>query len=156
MNNEHSHTNLSSVNHRVEKEKITIPLLEERLLIENKKHKIGEVIIRKEIETQIVPVSVRREKLIIEQVSPEYQKLAEIDLINKETTEFISLEKDLIVNGEFTSAKVASLLLNAIAQEENHGCQQIKVTVVVENEYQQQKYQEWFNHCSNSASTSSS
>jgi hypothetical protein len=140
------------------KEEKIIPLLEERLSFEHKKEKIGEVIIRKEIATQMIEVPVRREQLIIEQVSPKHQQLAEVDLsygeisgidfINKEISEVTSSDKGFIINGKFTSVKIASLLLNAIAQEENHGCQQINVTIVVENEHQQQKYQEWFGECS--------
>ncbi len=57
-------------------------LLEERLQVELTRRKIGEIVIRKEIETQLVTVQVpiRREKLIVEQVSPVYELLAEIDL----------------------------------------------------------------------------
>jgi uncharacterized protein (TIGR02271 family) len=57
-------------------------LLEERLMVDLNRRKIGEIVIRKEIVTQLVRVQVpvRREKLIIEQVSPEYELLAEIDL----------------------------------------------------------------------------
>jgi hypothetical protein len=57
-------------------------LLEERLRVELTQRKIGEIVIRKEIETQLVRVQVpvRREKLIVEQVSPAYKLLAEIDL----------------------------------------------------------------------------
>jgi len=57
-----------------------IRLLEERLVVDRSKRKVGEVIIRKEIETRIIQVPVRREKLIIEQVSPERKQLVEIDL----------------------------------------------------------------------------
>ncbi|MFM2060880.1 MAG: hypothetical protein RLZZ507_550 [Cyanobacteriota bacterium] len=140
------------------KEETIIPLLEERLFVDNSKHKVGEVIVRKEIETQMIQVPVRREKLIVEQVSPEHQQLAEIDLshgeisgielINEEIAEVTSFKSGLIVSGEFISPKIASLLLNAIAQEKNHGCQQVKITISVENQSQQQKYQEWFNRCS--------
>jgi hypothetical protein len=57
-------------------------LLEERLMVDLNRRKIGEIVIRKEIATQFVRVEVpvRREKLIVEQVSPEYELLAEIDL----------------------------------------------------------------------------
>jgi uncharacterized protein (TIGR02271 family) len=57
-------------------------LLEERLMVDLNRRKIGEIVIRKEIATQLVRVQVpvRREKLIVEQVSPEYKLLAEIDL----------------------------------------------------------------------------
>ena len=57
-------------------------LLEERLRVELIQRKVGEIVIRKEIETQLVSVQVpvRREKLMIEQVSPAYKLLAEIDV----------------------------------------------------------------------------
>jgi len=61
-----------------------IPLREERLIVEQKKQKIGEVIVRKEIETEIVEVPVHREKLIVEQVGNEPKQLAEIDLTDEE------------------------------------------------------------------------
>jgi uncharacterized protein (TIGR02271 family) len=142
-----------------QEEKI-ISLLEERLFIDHNKQKIGEVIVRKEIETEMIQVPVRREKLIVEQVSPEHQKLAEIDLSHgeiagieliEEISEVPSVARGLTVSGEFVSPKIASLLLNAIAQEKNHGCQQVKITIVVENQSQQEKYQEWFNRCSYSS-----
>jgi hypothetical protein len=111
----------------------------------------------------MIQVPIRREKLIIEQVSPEHQQLAEIDLgegeildgielITREIPEVVSLDSGLRVSGEFSSPKIASLLLNAIALEKNHGCQQVKLTILVENETQQQKYQEWFNRCSHNDS----
>ncbi|MBD2131163.1 DUF2382 domain-containing protein [Sphaerospermopsis sp. FACHB-1094] len=143
------------------KEEKIIPLLEERLFVDHNKQKVGEVIVRKEIETEMIQVPVRREKLIVEQVSPQHQQLAEIDLshgeipgielINEEISKDSSLDRGLTVSGEFISPKIASLLLNAIAQEKDHGCQQVKITISVENQSQQQKYQEWFNRCSHSS-----
>jgi Domain of unknown function (DUF2382) len=57
-------------------------LLEERLRVELTQRKLGEIVIRKKIVTQLVSVQVpvRREKLTIEQVSPAYKLLAEIDV----------------------------------------------------------------------------
>ncbi|WP_017318301.1 DUF2382 domain-containing protein [Mastigocladopsis repens] len=137
-----------------------IRLLEERLVIDRSKRKVGEVIVRKEIETQIVQVPIRREKLIVEQVSPERKQLAEIDLgqgeifgvdLNeneKETPLFANSNGALTVRGEFTSPKIASLLLNAIALERNHGCKAVQVTILVEDEERQKTYQEWFDRTS--------
>lgn len=59
---------------------ITIPLKEEKLIIERDRRKVGEVIIRKEVETDFVQVPVKREKLVIEQVGTDHQILAEIPL----------------------------------------------------------------------------
>ncbi|MEH2437833.1 MAG: DUF2382 domain-containing protein [Nostoc sp.] len=135
-----------------------IRLLEERLVVESSKRKVGEVIVRKVIETRMIQVPVRREKLIVEQISPEHKQLAEIDLGQEEIsgidlTEVERLEvphfgTGLMVSGEFSSPKTASLLLNAIALEQNHGCNQVRVTIAVEDESHQKKYQEWFNRCS--------
>jgi stress response protein YsnF len=140
------------------KEEEIIQLLEERLVVNSSKRKVGDVIVRKEIETRMVQVPVRREKLIVEQVSPEHKQLAEIDLGGEEITgiefaegeipEVASLHKGLTVSGLFTSPKIASLLLNAIALEKQTGCQQVQVSIIVDNEEYRQKYQEWFDRCS--------
>jgi hypothetical protein len=61
-------------------EEETIPLLEERLIVNRERQKRGEVVVRKEIETEIVEVPVQREKLIVEEVGPTPKQLAEIDL----------------------------------------------------------------------------
>ncbi|QSJ20979.1 DUF2382 domain-containing protein [Nostoc sp. UHCC 0702] len=139
-------------------EETIIRLLEERLVIDSSKRKIGEVIVRKEIETRMIQVPVRREKLIIEQVSPEHKQLAEIDLSAGEISdieltirdsyEVSTVDSGLTVSGEFTSPKIASLLLNAIALERNHGCQQVRIAITVADESTQKKYQEWFDRCS--------
>ncbi|MEH1923055.1 YsnF/AvaK domain-containing protein [Nostoc sp.] len=135
-----------------------IRLLEERLVVESSKRKVGEVIVRKVIETRMVQVPVRREMLIVEQISPEHKQLAEIDLGQGEITgvdlteverlEVTHLDNGLTVSGEFSSPKIANLLLNAIALERNHGCKQVRVTIAVEDESHQKKYQEWFDRCS--------
>jgi stress response protein YsnF len=57
-----------------------IPLLSERVVVDRQKRKAGEVVVRKVIETEVIEVLVRREKLIVEQVSPAYKELAVIDL----------------------------------------------------------------------------
>jgi stress response protein YsnF len=57
-----------------------ISLLSEWVIVERQKRKSGEVVVRKVIETEVVEVLVRREELIVEQVSPSYEELAVIDL----------------------------------------------------------------------------
>ncbi|MEH2328969.1 YsnF/AvaK domain-containing protein [Nostoc sp.] len=157
-NNQMTNSPVESLNNleQVPEEQI-IRLLEERLVVESSKRKVGEVIFRKVIETRMVQVPVRREKLIVEQISPEHKQLAEIDLGQGEIpgvdlTEVERLEvthdNGLTVSGEFSSPKIANLLLNAIALERNHGCKQVRVTITVEDESHQKKYQEWFDRCS--------
>ncbi|PAX53829.1 DUF2382 domain-containing protein [Brunnivagina elsteri] len=129
-------------------------LLAEKLIVDRTKTKIGEVIIRKEIETRMVTVPVRRERLIIEQISPENKQLASIDLGEEQLAEThlassempptINFDSALTISGEFISPKVASLLLNAIAMERDNGCRRIHITIAVDNEQHQKQYQEWF------------
>ncbi|MEH2259432.1 YsnF/AvaK domain-containing protein [Nostoc sp.] len=162
-NNQMINSPVESLNNleQVPEEQI-IRLLEERLVVESSKRKVGEVIVRKVIETRMVQVPVRREKLIVEQIGPEHKQLAEIDLgqgeipgvdlAELERLEVTHFDNGLTVSGEFSSPKIANLLLNAIALERNNGCKQVRVTITVEDESHQKKYQEWFDRCSKSQS----
>jgi hypothetical protein len=100
----------------------TISLLEERLIIDSQKRKVGEVIVRKEIETRIVEVPVRREKLIVEQISPTFKQLAVVDLGQMQETEFdrLATAPTPLLNTtahEFENVDAAIQFLNAIASE---------------------------------------
>lgn len=64
-----------------------IQLLEERLRVNLRKRKVGDVILRKEVETQIVEIPIRREKIIVEQIGAERRQLASIDIGKTEFTE---------------------------------------------------------------------
>jgi len=135
-----------------------IKLLAERVVVDRKKRKIGEVIVRKEVETRMVEVPVRYEKLIVEQVNPEHKQIAEINLgqetiAERKFTSWDAGEKkqsvdEFTVRGRFDSPKIASLLLNAIARERQHGCQQIHIEIVVDSPEKQKLYQEWCDRCS--------
>lgn len=135
-------------------EEEVIRLLEERLVVDLKKQKLGDVIVRKEVETRIIQVPVRREKLIVEQVGTENRKLAEIDLGQPEEIEAVeqvevaNSQTQPNVSGVFSSPRTASLVLDAIAKQRIHGCKQVRVEIVLEDETYQQTYQEWFSRCS--------
>lgn len=110
----------AATNSQVSSVEDVIRLLGERLIIERSKRKVGEVIVRKEIETQIVQVPIRREKLIVEQISPEYKQLAQIDLgeeaisgvdlIQGETSASTTTHLDdaVSVNSEVSSPKIST------------------------------------------------
>ncbi len=57
-----------------------ISLLEEKLIVKRRKLKVGEVIVRKEVETRMIHLPIRREKLIIEKVGATNEHLTEVDL----------------------------------------------------------------------------
>lgn len=125
-----------------------IRLLEERLVVDRTKQKVGDVIVRKEVETRMVEVPVRREKLIVEQVTPERKQLAEIDLGQGEISgvdigEIRGLDTQPTVRSEFDSLQTASKYLEAIAAQPNHGCVKVRVELVLENPLLLETYQQW-------------
>jgi Domain of unknown function (DUF2382) len=123
----------------------TIQLLEERLVVNRVKHKVGEVTVRKEIETRIIEVPVRREKLIVEQVSPEYKQLAVVDLgqvqEDKLDAEATSALFPPTVEGRFTSTSAAIQFLEAIAAQPNSGLQSVQISIVLKDATLQATYQ---------------
>jgi sporulation protein YlmC with PRC-barrel domain len=131
-----------------------IRLLEERLVVSAQKRKVGEVTVRKVVETRIVEVPVRREKLIVEQISPERKPLVEVDLgeqadgtielIESGSTQSTQTVRETTVRGEFTSLRTASQLLDAIALQAPQGCLKIRLELVLENPQDQATYQAWF------------
>ena len=134
-------------------EEEVVRLLEERLVVDVKKQKLGDVIVRKEVETRIIQVPVRREKLIVEQVGPERRQLAEIDLGQPdeipevEQAEIATQDHQPTVSSIFNSPRTASLLLDAISKQRNHKCKYVRVEIVLEDDTHQQTYQDWFNRC---------
>ena len=125
-----------------------IRLLEERLVINRSKRKVGEVIVRKEIETRMVQVPIQWEKLIVEQVGDDPKVLAEIDLgegsiTGIDLTEIKSDRQEPTVKAEFTSVQKASKILNSIASQPRHGCVKVRLEIVLENQQLEDTYQKW-------------
>lgn len=134
----------------------SIQLLEERLRVDYTRRKVGEVIVRKEIETRMIQVPVRREKLIVEQISPERKQLAEIDL-GEDGLSDLNLQdyipnthqiSNQIISGEFDSPKTVAWLMDTIAHQMRHGCKRIRVEIELEDASQADLYQGWFDRCS--------
>jgi len=114
----------------------TISLLEERLVIDSHKRKVGEVIVRKEIETRIIEVPVRREKLVVEQISPTFKQLAVVDLGQVNDTEFDQVASSqtplLDTTGyDFDDANAAIQFLEAIAAQSAESHQTPRISVVL-------------------------
>ena len=125
-----------------------IRLLEERLVINRSKRKVGEVIVREEIETRMVQVPIQWEKLIVEQVGDDPKVLAEIDLgegsiTGIDLTEVKSDRQEPTVKAEFTSVQKASKILNSIASQPRHGCVKVRIELVLENKQLEDTYQNW-------------
>ncbi|EAW34754.1 DUF2382 domain-containing protein [Lyngbya sp. PCC 8106] len=148
----HDSTNDEDESYHESVESETIRLLAERLEVKHDRHKIGEVVVRKQVETEIVEVPVRREKLIVEQVGSSDKPLAEIDL-SQGKIEGVELKTrksnsdKTTVQGEFISLKAAGDLLHTLAMEDAHGCTKVRVELVLNDPQYQQQYQELFDRC---------
>lgn len=137
----------------------TIQLLEERLVVNLHQRKVGEVIVRKEIETRIVEVPIRREKLIVEQVSPEFKQLAVIDLGQMQEIDTVAAAEIGFlptVEAKFTSTTAAMQFLQEIerfsereAAPTSSSLQPVQMNIVLKDADAQAVYQHWLEHDSN-------
>ena len=98
-----------------------ISLLEEKLRVARHKEKTGEVIIRKEVETRMVRLPIRREKLVVERVGKHPELLTEI-IVSEETVngyKYSEIENDDrldVVQSHFVSLSTAQKILAEIAR----------------------------------------
>jgi hypothetical protein len=125
----------------------TVRLLEERLIVDRHKRKVGEVVVRKTVETQIVEVPVRREKLIVEQIGAETRQLAEIDLGSSdlsgvELAHALTPSGQTVVSTEVHSLRAAHQLLDAIASLPNSGNPKVRLEFVLDDSSLRGTYQE--------------
>lgn len=125
-----------------------IKLHSEQLAVERTQKKLGEVVVRKVVETTMIEVPVRREKLIIEEVgNSEIKQLAEIDLSENKATnidqqKIAQAEEGYQAQGEFLTIATAREALRAIAAKQYHNPgTKVRIQLVVENPELQQSYQ---------------
>lgn len=132
-------------------DEIVIPLWDERLVIDHHNRKVGEVVVRKEVETQIVEIPIRREKLIVEQVNPEYQQIAVVELGQVQVKGLADIPQPTLVetlpyptvSGEFATTASAIQFLEAIANESHSSLRKIKISIALKEVEQQSTYQQW-------------
>ncbi len=123
-------------------------MLEEKLQVTRHKQKIGEVIVRKQIETKLVQIPIRREKLIIERVGKNTERLTEV-VINDEKVNgfgYDEIESDnhqlyTIVSKHIDLEKAQSLLAD-IAHSSSTNNPKIRIEIITNNSEVKQKYQD--------------
>ncbi len=140
-------------------ETYNVPLLAERLVVDRQRRKVGEVVVRKVIETQMVSVPVHREKLIVEQISPEHKSLAAIELGKGELSQ-VELRKLMpglsdevlqtvsdhaaiptALQTETVPIQTALQILHQVSQASQF--KQAAVKLVFDDEELQNRYQRW-------------
>lgn len=116
----------SQPNHQIPevKESQQFVLLEEKLKVDRRQQKIGEVVVRKQVETKMIEIPVRREKLIVEQIDKNTEKLEQlIEVVIKqekvngfEYEELSDTDSLHITKSSFLDPQTAQKLLYAIAK----------------------------------------
>ena len=124
----------------------SISLLEEKLLVNRNKKKIGEVVIRKETETKMVHIPVRCEKLIIEKAGVTTEHLAEVNLSEEEVngvkfSEFDNVNDIYQVQSEFVSLEEVKALLAKMTANSTQNNTKVRLEIITDSSESQQVYQ---------------
>ncbi|MGB3202186.1 MAG: YsnF/AvaK domain-containing protein [Nodosilinea sp.] len=113
----------------------TIQLAEERLVVNRRRVKVGEISIRRVVETEIVEVPIRREKLVVEKIGegdPIVEvKLGEPRLIGNGFAAGSGIDShthDLTAIGNLTTIRDAVTFLQATTTLDTH-CEKIRVYI---------------------------
>lgn len=123
-----------------------IQLLGERLVVDRHKRKVGEITVRKEIETRLVSVPIRREILIVEQVEPDFKQLAVVDLgqiHDDATANDPRLESSSTIAANFSSPAAAIEFLKSIAARSSSASPALQLKIVLEDADTQAVYRQW-------------
>jgi stress response protein YsnF len=117
------------------KESVQISLYEEKLKVNRRKRKVGEVVVRKKIETRMIQVPIRTEKLIVERIGEGPEQIAEVVISESKIDGFESvdlLEDDNlhITRSRYLNVKTARQLLQAISGLSSANNAKIRLEIV--------------------------
>ena len=124
-----------------------IKLLEEKLVVKRIKQKVGEVIVRKQIETKTIHLPIRREKLIIEKAGLTNEHLAEIDLGEGEIngvkfSELTNTDDLYLTQSNFVSSETVQQLLTEVHNRSNNKNVKIRLEIIADSSESQATYQD--------------
>ncbi|WP_197064777.1 DUF2382 domain-containing protein [Leptolyngbya sp. KIOST-1] len=122
----------------------TVHLVEERLVVNRRRVKVGEVSVRRVVETEVVEVPIRREKLVVETVGsgtpPVEVKLGEPRVLGNAFASDRSLDNSidsradaLTASGNLTTIRDAISFLESATTLDNH-CEKIRVYISLNQE----------------------
>ncbi len=112
-----------------------IPLLEEKLRVTRRQQKAGEVVVRKQVETRIVKVPIRREKIIVERIGKNPERLTEVIIGEGKVNGFKYEELNNgdrlhITKSHFLEVQTAQELLEAIAHLSSAANARVRLEIV--------------------------
>ena len=124
-----------------------ISLLEEKLVVKRQKYKVGEVVVRKVVETRMIHLPIRREKLVIEKAGTANEYLTEVDLgegqVNGVKFSQLSNANDIYLSrSNFVSVESAKQLLAAINEHSDRPSVKVRLEIVSDSSDSQTAYQQ--------------
>ena len=124
-----------------------ISLLEEKLIVKRQKHKVGEVIVRKVVETRTIHLPIRREKLVIEKAGITNEYLTEVDLGEGQVngvkfSELGNANELYLSQSNFVSIESAQQLLATISDRFDSLNVKVRLEIVSDSSDSQTAYQQ--------------
>ncbi len=123
-----------------------IALLEEKLLVKRRKRKVGDVIVRKQVETRMVQVPLRRETLIVERTGNNPERLTEVVISENQVNGFkydeLANQAQLSISrSNYIDLQTAQELLEAISHLASANNAKIRVEIVTDSSEAQIEHQ---------------
>ena len=124
-----------------------ISLLEEKLVVKRQKYKVGEVIVRKVVETRTIHLPIRREKLIVEKAGTTDEHLAEVDLGEGQVngvkfSELGNANELYLSQSNFVSVESAQQLLATVNDRFDGSNVKVRLEIVSDSSDSQTAYQQ--------------
>jgi hypothetical protein len=120
-----------------------IQLVEERLVVNRQRFKVGEVSVRRVVETETVevPVQLQREKLVVEKIGDDADPI-EIPLGKTQIEGYevtaqsadIDGNQDLTASGSFDTIRDAIAFLNTVAERPGHPCEKVRIAILLDGD----------------------
>lgn len=129
------------------RESHNISLLEEKLVVKRYRHKLGEVVVRKEVETRMIHLPIRREKLIVEKVGLATEHLTEVNLAEEQVNgvKFGELNDSNDIyqaQSDFVSLQRLKELLTKIPNRSGTENIKVRLEIITDDAESQQAYQD--------------
>ena len=124
-----------------------ISLLEEKLQVTRRKEKVGEVVVRKQVETRIVKIPIRKEKLIIERIGKNPERLTEIVIHEEKVNGFgydeVENNNQLhSIRSQYLNLEQAQNILADMAHSTSTDSPKIRIEIITNNSELEQSYQD--------------
>ncbi|HEY9771218.1 MAG TPA: DUF2382 domain-containing protein [Coleofasciculaceae cyanobacterium] len=115
-----------------------ITLLEEKLQVKRRKQKVGEVVVRRQVETRMVQLPLRRETLIVERIGNNPERLTEVVISENQVNGFkydeLSDRAQLNASrSNYLNLQTAQELLEAIAHLDSANNAKVRVEIVTDS-----------------------